>query len=50
MSRPRWDIEREIRDKRRERWLYVTPENRAKVDAAVDALLEEWAAAEAAPA
>ena len=49
MSRPRWDIEREISDKRRERWLYATEENRAKVDAEVDELLEEWATAEPEP-
>ena len=40
-TRTRADIEAEIRSKRKERDLYVSPQGVAKVHAEIDALLDE---------
>lgn len=41
-ARTRADIERDIRSKRRERELYVSPQGVAQCHAALDELLTEW--------
>lgn len=47
--RTRADIELEIRRKRAERELYVSPQGVAKCHAELDALLEEWERCASAP-
>ena len=46
-TRTRAEIEAEIRSKRKERDLYVSPQGVAKVHAEIDALLREWERASA---
>jgi len=45
--RNRAEIEQEIRAKRRERLLYVSPHGVASIHAEIDRLLEEWEQADA---